>query len=143
MLLGKRVKEVGASKGRAVMARIRVQSFRSHPARKRADFQLVFGHEIVCVIFEGWKANERAVYVCTDRRTDAMARNRLGQGIRLRKKNANPYREGDSGNWRNRVHGDMGLLKGLSRMPGNWHVRFLGGGTTATWFCYPTTNSVS
>jgi hypothetical protein len=97
MLLGKRVKEVGKSKGRAVMARIRVQRSRSHLARKRADFQLVFGHEIVCVIFEGWEANERAVYVCTDRRTDAMARDRLGQGVRLRKKNANSYREGDSG----------------------------------------------
>jgi len=34
---------------------------------------------------------------------------------------------------------DMGIgLQGLSRLPGNWHGRFLGGGGLATAPCYPT-----
>ena len=44
--MGLRVKENGKSEGRPVMGRIGIDVARQHhPARKRADFRLVFPHE--------------------------------------------------------------------------------------------------
>jgi hypothetical protein len=36
---------------------------------------------------------------------------------------------------------DIGA-QGLSRLPGNWHGRFLGGGGLVTVRCYPTSSGV-
>jgi hypothetical protein len=75
-------------------------------------------------------------------RSNALVRPPTASGVKA----AGKYRKGN-----NPAYGfDRGVtgsrkraLKGLSRMKGNFQVRFLGGGVAAMRSCYPTQNSAT
>src|SRR5687768_11862580 len=120
--MGRRVKEEGESEGPAVMAGIPVEPRRDHRPRKRAHFPLVSPHESVGSTNTGGVADDGGLirWCYLPRVWRALA--------------PNQYREGGS----SAAASGNGRWRGLSRMPGNWPVRFLGGRGEATPLAYPT-----
>src|SRR5882672_6150553 len=98
MPIVRRVAEEGASEGQPVTGWIGIERTQHHPARKRADFPLVFQHERVWQTDRGGKADDgNSDCWCDLPRDDRLAGPRLAGPHAYRASAPSAYRAGDSG----------------------------------------------